>query len=81
MYKAIYYQGRLIITNTIDKAVHQSSSWVLFYYHARFNWAGLNCLLNRKRTNQQNRAMEVLDGKFYRDGVGNKSGMGLKVFP
>lgn len=33
------------------------------------------------RPNQQNRAMEVLDGKFYRDGGGNKSGMGLKVFP
>lgn len=33
------------------------------------------------RPNQQNRAMEVLDGKFYRDEVGNKSGMGLKIFP
>ena len=33
------------------------------------------------RPSQQNRAMEVLDGKFYRDGGGNKSGMGLKIFP
>ena len=33
------------------------------------------------RPNQQNRAMEVLDKKFYRDGVSNKSGMGLKIFP
>jgi hypothetical protein len=25
--------------------------------------------------------MAVLEGKFYRDGGGNKSGMGLKIFP
>lgn len=76
MFKAIYYQGRLIITSAIDKEVNQSSGWVLFYYHARFNWAGLNCLLDRKRTNQQNRAMEVLDGKFYRDGGVTNQGWG-----
>jgi len=33
------------------------------------------------RPAQQNRAMDVLGGKFYRDGGGNKSGMGLKIFP
>jgi hypothetical protein len=33
------------------------------------------------RPDQTNRAMAVLEGKFYRDGSGNKNGMGLKVFP
>lgn len=33
------------------------------------------------RPNQANRAMDVLERKFYRDGAGNKQGMGLKVFP
>lgn len=33
------------------------------------------------RPDQQNRAIKVLDGKFYRDGGSNQSGMGLKVFP
>jgi hypothetical protein len=33
------------------------------------------------RPEQNNRAFTVLEGKFYRDGAGNKQGMGLKVFP
>lgn len=33
------------------------------------------------RPEQNNRAFAVLEGKFYRDGAGNKHGMGLKVFP
>lgn len=33
------------------------------------------------RPEQANRAFAVLEGKFYRDGAGNKHGMGLKVFP
>lgn len=33
------------------------------------------------RPEQDNRALTVLEGKFYRDGGGNKLGMGLKVFP
>ena len=33
------------------------------------------------RPEQANRAMDVLEGKFYRDGAGSKNGMGLKVFP
>lgn len=33
------------------------------------------------RPEQDNRAREVLEGKFYRDKTGNKLGMGLKVFP
>ena len=33
------------------------------------------------RPEQENRAITVLEGKFYRDGTGNKLGMGLKVFP
>lgn len=33
------------------------------------------------RPGQPNRAAEALDAKFYRDRVGNKLGMGLKVFP
>lgn len=33
------------------------------------------------RPEQGNRAFAVLEGKFYRDGAGNKQGMGLKVFP
>ena len=30
---------------------------------------------------RKNRAMEVLENKFYRDNMGNVSGFGLKVFP
>lgn len=33
------------------------------------------------RPDQENRAAEVLEGKFYRDKAGSKLGMGLKVFP
>jgi hypothetical protein len=33
------------------------------------------------RPDQANRAVEVLEDKFYRDSAGNKLGMGLKVFP
>ena len=33
------------------------------------------------RPQQQNRAFEILDGKFFRDSHGVKLGMGLKVFP
>ncbi|MDP2878107.1 MAG: DUF3800 domain-containing protein [Sulfuricella sp.] len=33
------------------------------------------------RPEQENRAFAVLEGKFYRDGAGNKHGIGLKVFP
>lgn len=33
------------------------------------------------RPEQSNRALTVLEGKFYRDGGGSKLGMGLKVFP
>lgn len=33
------------------------------------------------RPGQPNRAADVLEGKFYRDGWGQKAGMGLKVFP
>jgi len=33
------------------------------------------------RPEQENRAFSVLEGKFYRDGSGNKLGMGLKVLP
>ncbi len=33
------------------------------------------------RPQQENRAAQVLEGKFYRDKAGNKIGMGLKVFP
>jgi len=33
------------------------------------------------RPDQDNRALTVLEKKFYRDGGGNKSGVGLKIFP
>ncbi len=33
------------------------------------------------RPEQENRAVAVLETKFYRDGDGNKAGSGLKVFP
>lgn len=33
------------------------------------------------RSEQGNRALSVLEEKFYRDGMGSKQGMGLKVFP
>lgn len=33
------------------------------------------------RPDQSNRAAEVLEKKFYRDGFGKKDGFGLKVFP
>jgi hypothetical protein len=33
------------------------------------------------RPGQANRALDVLEEKFYRDGAVNKQGMGLKVFP
>jgi len=33
------------------------------------------------RPKQSNRVFAVLEEKFYRDGAGNKQGMGLKVFP
>lgn len=33
------------------------------------------------RPEQGNRALTVLEQKFYWDGAGNKQGMGLKVFP
>ena len=33
------------------------------------------------RPDQDNRAAKVLEGKFYRDKLGNKDGIGLKVFP
>ncbi len=33
------------------------------------------------RPDQENRALAILERKFYRDGAGNKIGMGLKVFP
>jgi len=33
------------------------------------------------RPEQQNRAMAVLEGKFYRNGAGRKEGYGLKCFP
>jgi len=33
------------------------------------------------RPEQKNRAFAVLEGKFYRDGAGNKHETGLKVFP
>jgi hypothetical protein len=33
------------------------------------------------RPEQTNRAMAILENKFYRDGTGNKGGFGLKVFP
>lgn len=33
------------------------------------------------RPGQENRAVAVLEGKFYRDKTGNKLGVGLKVFP
>lgn len=33
------------------------------------------------RPEQENRAAQILDAKFYRDGAGNKRGTGLKVFP
>lgn len=33
------------------------------------------------RPDQENRALTALESKFYRDGAGNKIGMGLKVFP
>lgn len=33
------------------------------------------------RPKQQNRALEILEGKYYRDGFGKKEGFGLKCFP
>lgn len=33
------------------------------------------------RPKQDNHAALILEGKFYRDKTGNKSGMGLKIFP
>jgi hypothetical protein len=33
------------------------------------------------RPEQPNRAMAILESKFYLDGTGNKNGFGLKVFP
>lgn len=33
------------------------------------------------RPEQPNRAMAILESKFYLDGAGNKNGFGLKVFP
>ena len=33
------------------------------------------------RPGQPNRARDILDGKFYRDGAGRVNGFGLKVFP
>jgi len=33
------------------------------------------------RPDQPNRAAEVLQKKFYRDGLGRKDGFGLKLFP
>ena len=33
------------------------------------------------RPNQSNRAMEVLEKKFYVNEWGNKNGFGLKIFP
>lgn len=33
------------------------------------------------RPEQPNRAMDVLEGKFYRNGFGDKKGFGLKCFP
>lgn len=33
------------------------------------------------RPNQGNRALDVLEKKFYRDGEGSKLGMRLKTFP
>jgi hypothetical protein len=33
------------------------------------------------RPEQQNRARDILNGKFYRDGTGKINGFGLKVFP
>jgi len=30
---------------------------------------------------QRNRALDILEGKYYRDGYGRKEGFGLKVFP
>lgn len=33
------------------------------------------------RPEQLNRAMAILESKFYRDAAGNKNGFGLKVFP
>ncbi len=33
------------------------------------------------RPEQENRAVTILDAKYYRDRSGNKQGFGLKVFP
>lgn len=33
------------------------------------------------RPEQQNRALEILEGKYYKDGYGRKEGFGLKCFP
>ncbi|HAO92582.1 MAG: 3-deoxy-D-manno-octulosonic acid transferase [Deltaproteobacteria bacterium GWB2_55_19] len=33
------------------------------------------------RPDQKNRALQILEGKYYRDGFGRKEGFGLKCFP